>query len=309
MSEGKSYTRRKSIKNWPAYNAGLKRRYDITVYIDEGVLEAMPPPSGTRGRPPVHGDGLIRLCLTLRCLYRLPLRGTEGMVKSLFRLYQLPQEAVPDYTTLCRRGRTLKIPAFSGRAEPLVIAVDSTGLKVYGEGEWKMKMHGKSKRRRWRKLHIGVSVDGQDIVTADLTDCSTGDQEHLCALLDRLPKRTKVKEVLADGIYDTYPCYDTVRGRGGTLITPPRKNAVIRKSDPPHERHNVIRACHTPRQRHRWKIRAGYHRRSLAETVMYRFKTAFTDRLMAREIPQQKTEAMIKITLLNIFRNLAKPVY
>jgi IS5 family transposase len=309
MSEGKSYERRKSIKNWPAYNAGLKRRYDVTVYIDENVLEQTPQPTGRRGRPFTHGDALIRLCLTLRCLLRLPLRGTEGMVKGLFTLYGLPQEAVPEYTTLCRRGRNVKLPAMKRREGALIIAVDSTGLKVCGEGEWKMKMHGKSKRRRWRKLYIGVSVDGQNIVTSDLTDCGTGDQEHLPALLDRLPKGTAIKHVLADGIYDTYPCYDAVRKRGGTLKTPPRRNAVIRKQDPPHPRHKVIRDCRTRKKRTQWKIRSGYHRRALAETVMYRFKTAFTDRLQSREIPQQKTEAMIKVQLLNIFRKLAAPAY
>jgi len=309
MSEGKSYKRRKSIKNWRAYNAGLKRRYDVTVYIDENVLEQVPSPTGRRGHPFVHGDALIRLCLTLRCLLRLPLRGTEGMAKSLFKLYCLPQDAVPDYTTLSRRGRTVKLPAMKRREGALIIAVDSTGLKVCGEGEWKMKMHGKSKRRRWRKLHIAVSVDGQHIAASDLTDCGTGDQEHLPVLLDALPKGTALKHVLADGIYDTYPCYDAVRDRGGTLVTPPRKNAVIRKKSPPHPRHKVIRDCRTVKKRAQWKIRSGYHRRSLAETVMYRFKTAFTDRLMAREIPQQKTEAKLKIQLLNLFRKLATPAY
>jgi len=309
MSEGKSYQRRKSIKNWPKYNEGLKRRYDVTVYIDAKVLEQAPESTGKRGRPFTHGDALIRLCLTLRYLLRLPLRGAEGMVRSLFRLYRLPENAVPDYTTLCRRGRALKLPPIKTAKGAFVIAVDSTGLKVYGEGEWKMKMHGKGKRRRWRKLHIGVSVDGQNIAVADLTDCGIGDQEHLPALLDALPKGTLAKRVLADGIYDTYPCYDAVRDRGGTLVTPPRKNAVIRKQDPPHPRHDVVRKCRTRDKRAQWKRRTGYHQRSLAETVIYRFKTAFTDRLQSREIPQQKTEALIKIRLLNTFRKLATTAY
>ncbi len=216
-----------------------------------------------------------------------------------------------------------------------------------------------SKRRTWRKLHLGVDERTGEIVADDLTENSVGDQEHLPALLEQVDaQEIGLRQVSADGIYDTHECYDSVHARGAKFVCPPRKNAVLPKGNaPPHPRHRVVRECQE-RGRKRWKKESGYHRLSLdfflnpacggksacrrrarnsrtpstlkflraaasrafraaagcersllSETAMFRFKTSFGGELMAREFPRQKTEAKIKVSILNRFSQIAKPEY
>lgn len=310
MSKGTRFRRRKSITNWPAYNNGLKQRYALTVWVDDAVLEKPARKSGQRGRPREYSDGLIALGATLKSLYHLPYRGTEGMLKSVFALLGHGGTSLPDYTTLNRRHAGLAVEHTPARmGHPAHLVVDSTGLKVYGEGEWKVRKHGWSKRRTWRKLHLLVNERTQEVVVSDLTENSVGDQEHLPALMEAVPEELDVAQVSADGIYDTHACYDTVHRRGARLVTPPRKNAVPSKPGaPPHPRHKAIRECERM-GRKRWKKRNRYHRRSLAETAMYRFKVTFGDKLYSKKLKYQKTEAAIKADTLNKLRELAIPLY
>lgn len=309
MSKGTGFRRKKSIRNWPEYNAGLRRRYDVTLWVDEEVLAKPRRTPGQKGRSQQYGDALIESGLALKALFKLPYRGTQGMMQSIVRLMGRTDK-VPDYTTLNRRSPGLHVTLAPTRCDhPVDLVIDTTGLKVYGEGEWKVRQHGYSKRRTWRKLHLSVDARTQEIVVSDLTENSTGDQEHLPALMEAAPRDMKLRRVFADGIYDTHGCYDAVRKRGATLITPPRKNAVLPPPDtPPHPRHKAIRDCKAW-GRKRWKKRRGYHRRSLAETAMYRFKITFGGNLAARELKHQKTEAAVKAKILNKLRKLAHPVY
>jgi len=313
MSEGRQYEPKKSIKNWAAYNEGLKKRYDISVYFaDESVFEK-PAPTGEGGRPKEYSDGYIELGLTLKAIYRMPYRGLEGFVRGVLRLNGLENKAVPDFTTFCNRAKELKIAfrlaALEGKKINLL--VDTTGLKIYGEGEWKMKVHGTTKRRTWRKLHLGVDEETQQIVVADLTLNSVGDQEHLPEILDGVPEEIDLGRVTADGIYDTWGCYDAASDHGAAMLTPPRKNAV----EPPdktgrsdHPRGQAIRDCERL-GRDEWKKSRGYHRRSLAETAMYRYKTSFGEKMFSRAFERQKTEARTKVKILNLFRSFAVPHY
>jgi hypothetical protein len=308
MGKGTHFRQQKSIRNWREYNEGLKQRYSLTVWVDEDVL-ARPEGTGRRGRPPQYGDALIEVGATLKALYRLPYRGTQGMMRSVFDLLGHADEKLPDYTTLHRRSACLKVaPGLKERIFPAHLVVDTTGLKVYGEGEWKVRQHGWSKRRTWRKLHLMLDEHGQEIVASDLTENSTGDQEHLPQLLAKLPEDFPVRQVSGDGIYDTYECYDAVRRRGAKFVAPPRKNAAVPPPDSSHPRHEAIRDCERM-GRARWKKERHYHRRSLAETTMFRFKGTFGDRLAARELPYQKTEAAVKVKALNKLRNIAQPRY
>jgi Transposase DDE domain len=313
MSEGRSFGPKKSIKNWAVYNEGLRRRYDITVYLEDETVFAPPKPNGERGRPQEYSDGLIELGLTIKAIYRLPYRGLQGFLRGLFRLGDCASKPVPDYTTFCVRAKEIdvKIKTALQSGEPLHLLVDSTGLKIYGEGEWKMRTHGKTKRRTWRKLHLVIDAVTQQIIAADLTENSTGDQEHLPALLNKVPDDKRVGRVTADGIYDTWGCYDAAAEHGADLCTPPRENAVVPPDKSPraqHPRSDAIRECQelgrTP-----WKIENKYHVRSLVETAMYRFKTSFGEKMFSRTLPRQKTEAFIKANALNIFRDLAAPAY
>jgi hypothetical protein len=313
MSEGRTFTGKKSIKNWPEYNAGLVRRYDLTVHLSDETVVKKPEPTGKRGRPVEYTDGLIELGLTLKAIYRLPYRGLEGFMLGLFKLGNCVDRSVPDYTTFCVRAPELEIAirAAVASGEPLHLLVDSTGVKIYGEGEWKMRTHGKSKKRTWRKLHLIIDEATQQIVVADLTKNDVGDQEHLPALLKKLPATTNVKEITGDGIYDTWGCYNAAAEYGADFTTPPRSNAVAPDRDTPrglHPRNQAIRDCEalgrTP-----WKIEVGYHRRSLVETAMYRYKTSFGEKTFSRTFPRQKNEALIKANALNTFRTIAAPTY
>lgn len=307
MSEGRRFARPKSIKNWRAYNEGLKKRYDITVHLNPEVLKKPPQIKGQRGRPQEYGAALIEMLLVVKAVYRLPYRGLEGFARSLLAA----GTRLPDYTTLCVRAATANVALdVMRRDEPVHLVVDTTGLKVYGEGEWKVRMHGYGKRRTWRKLHLAVDEATQEIVAVDLTERRRGDPEHLPALLDQVPAHVRLKQVTGDGAYDTYACHETARHRGAALIAPPRQNALaLPGGRPPKNEHPRLRTLRDCRRRGRtaWKKHHGYHRRSLAETAMYRFKTSFGDRLISRASPQQKTEALVKSKTLNLFRRLATP--
>lgn len=313
MSEGRQYGPKKSIKNWGEYNEGLKKRYDISMYLaDENVFEK-PEATGEGGRPKEYSDGYIELGLTLKAIYRMPYRGLEGFLCGVLRLNGLGDKRVPDFTTFCNRAKELEIAfrlaALEGKKINLL--VDSTGLKIFGEGEWKMRTHGKSKRRTWRKLHLGVDEATQQIPVADLTMNSVGDQEHLPEILDAVPDKIHLGRVTADGIYDTWGCYDAANDHGAAMLTPPRKNAVEPQGKTgrrDHPRAEAIRECERL-GRDKWKKSSGYHRRSLAETAMYRYKTSFGERMFSREFKRQKTEARIKVKTLNTFRLAAAPSY
>lgn len=246
----------------------------------------------------------------LRGLYRLTLRGTQGMMQSIVRMMGMKELNIPDYSTFSRRSAVLEIALnLQKRGHALHLVIDTTGLKIYGEGEWKVRQHGWSKRRTWRKLHLALDDEMQEIIAVDLTENSTGDQEHLPAMIEAVPDEITIRQVSADGIYDTHECYDAVEKRGAKLVTPPRKNAVLPTLDtPPHPRHQAIREC-KEKGRKRWKKESGYHRRSLSETAMFRFKTTFGDHLASRALPQQKTEAKLKAKTLNILRKIAAPSY
>ena len=308
MSEGRRFTRKKSIKNWREYNEGLKKRYDITAHVKPEVLKKPPKIKGRRGRPCEYSQALIEMALVVKAVYRLPYRGLDGFLRSILGA----KAHLPDYTTICMRAATVEaVLKIIKRGEKVHLVVDTTGLKVYGEGEWKVRQHGASKRRTWCKLHLGIDEATQDIVAVDLTGNSVGDQEHLAELLNKAPQNMRLKQVSADGIYDSHACYAAAHAKGARLVTPPRHNAILPRGRPRRReplRTRMIRDCKR-RGRAAWKKHYRYHRRSLSETGMYRFKTTFGGVLTSRSFPRQKTEAILKAKTLNAFRRLASPAY
>ncbi len=147
------------IRNWGDYNKSLIKRGGLTLWFDEESISEWHNVNrtGQKGRPKRYSDVAILCMLTLRTLFKLPLRATQGLVASLIDLLVFPLQ-VADYTTVCRRQKHLSVPLWKKHTlEPLHAAFDSTGLKIFGEGEWKVRQHGYSKRRTWRKLHLGVN--------------------------------------------------------------------------------------------------------------------------------------------------------
>ena len=186
--------------------------------------------------------------------------------------------------------------------------IDSTGVKVYGEGEWKARKHGVSKRRTWLKLHVGIDEETGEILAAVVTPNSTGDSEVLGELLDEIDD--EIEQVSADGAYDCGYVYDYIDERDATAAIPPRKDARIwfhgNRKGPAHPRDENLRRI---RQigRSAWKEEIDYHRRSLSETGMYRLKTIFTGEVCARQIETQTTELMIECKALNKMTQLGMP--
>ena len=203
------YKTRYRIKNWPLYEEGLKARGNITLWFSGNVMDAwLPNPTGKPGRQRLYSELAIETILTLRLVFKLPLRQVEGFVNSLFSLMELSFRS-PDHTTLSRRNKTLKPtinPALSGK-EPLDIVVDSTGLSIHGEGIWRQEKHGNHKRRGWRKLHIAVDNEGL-LLSCSITNETRKDASEVTRLLTEVPGR--MRSFTADGGYDERGVYAAV---------------------------------------------------------------------------------------------------
>ena len=298
------------VVNWPEYNRALKNRYDVTLWFNDDVQAGwLAEPAGRRGAPKVYSDLAIQCCLTLRALFSLPLRGCQGFLCSIAAILGLEKLSVPDYTTLSRRGKTLEVNlAVAPKNGGVHLVVDSTGLKLYGEGEWKVRMHGKSKRRTWRKLHIGVDEANSDILVSAFTTADVSDGEALPEMLEKTD--APVTKVSGDGAYDQKKDYAAIAALGAQALIPPRRGAHIwqhgNSNAAPLERDEHLRRIRQVGRKRR-KLESGYSRRCLAETAISRFKRLFGDRLHARDFDNQATEAFLGLRALNIMRALGMP--
>jgi hypothetical protein len=296
------------IRNGAEYDRALVRRGSLTVWVDQESLDAWnhqgPPRWGARF---VYSDTAIRCLLTLRAVFHLPLRATQGMARSVFDLMGLDLE-VPHYSTLSRRAADLKVDLARKSKGPLHLVLDSTGLKVYGEGEWKVRKHGYSKRRTWRKLHLAIDAESHEIQAVMVTEAKVDDAEavdHLLKPIDR-----EIAGAAADGAYDKRKVYRVLEPRTGRILIPPRRDARIWKhgnsAGPPLPRDENLR--HIRRSgRRAWKREVGYHIGSLAETGMFRMKTIFGSGLASRRPECQVTEGAIRCRALNLMTHLGMP--
>src|SRR3954465_8990774 len=216
------------VTNWAAYDAALRARGSLTVWFTpEAIAAWRAEPRTTRGGQPSYSDLAIATTLTLRAVFRLALRQTEGLIGSILQLLD-PDLAVPDHSTLSRRAETLKLPQpRSGLGcGPMHLLVDSTGLKLCGPGEWLAEKHGTKRRRAWRVLHLATDVDTGRIVASVLTDKDADDGSQVGTLLDQVDGT--VASVTGDGAYDRNDVYAevAVRHPDAAVVVPPRSNAV-----------------------------------------------------------------------------------
>ncbi len=300
------------VLNWSDYNRGLVNRGDITIYMSEEVIDNWySDQPNQRGAQVVYSDLCIETLLMLKVVFKLAYRQTQGFAQSLLKLMDLVELNVPSYSQICRRATSLNIAAYQiPRSGPIVIAIDSTGLKIYGEGEWKVRKHGYSKRRTWRKLHLGVDPKTGFIHCHSLTLNSVDDGSQLEGLVDQV--EAEISDVCVDGAYDHEHCWDELIERNINPIIPPRDNAVEwylnEPGDIPEYPRNVAINRIDEIGKKEWKIEAGYHRRSLSETAMFRYKTIHGNKLYSRKFTSQKTENDIKIKVLNIMTAQGMPV-
>jgi hypothetical protein len=297
------------VRNWSQYNDALVRRGSLTLWVEQATLQAwryQGPPQ--RGAQFEYGDTAIECLLTLRAVYHLPLRATEGFARSLFEVMTVDLP-VPDYSTLCRRARTVRITLPKQAEGPLHLILDSTGLKVYGEGEWKVRQHGYSKRRTWLKLHLAIDPETHEIRAAVVSDPGVTDEPAVPMLLAQ--EEGPISGAGADGSYDRRSVYEALERRGARAVIPPRRDAKSQRhgnrSGPRLARDENLRRI---RQigRAAWKEESGYHRRSLGETAMFRIKTIFGPGVSSRADGQRATEVGVRCRALNIMTHQGMPV-
>ncbi len=298
------------VRNWSKYNKSLVKRGSLTVWVSPDVLAAWTrvPPSGKRGHPQTYGDVAIECMATLRAVYHLAQRATQGMLASIFELMSVALP-VPSYSTLSRRQQTLEIQWPKRKpGAGMHLVVDSTGVKVFGEGEWKVRQHGYTKRRTWKKLHVGVDEATGEIQAMSVTDNSVADHEELPGLLNQIDD--PVKQVSADGAYDKRKAYDAIGDRQAKATIPPRRGARIWQHGNSKQerliRDENLRAIRK-HGRKAWKHSSGYHRRSLAETTMSRFKRILGPSISARTFASQTTEIKVRCKILNTMTQLGTP--
>ncbi|WP_194714281.1 IS5 family transposase [Noviherbaspirillum soli] len=293
--------------NWKAYNAALKARGSLLIWLDP-AMNWHGQANGKRGRSPSFSAEAIQFCLSIKCLFSLPLRRAMGMAQSLLGLAGLDWP-VPDYSTVSRRQKTMRVaievvPTTTG----LHLLVDSTGIKMLGEGEWKTKKHGADYRRQWRKVHLCIDAATLEIRAMEVTDNSIGDAPMLPNLLGQIPPEEQLASVSGDGAYDTKGCHEAIALRQADAIIPIRKNAKPWKANRTGAaaRNEILRA----RRRlgrticKKW---SGYHRRSLVETKMRCFKL-LGERIMARDFDRQVAELQVRAAVLNRFTRLGTPI-
>jgi hypothetical protein len=298
------------VQNWPEYEKALAQRGSLTFWLSDDFEQVwLYTGEKQRGSQFEYSEKAIEIMLTIKEVFHLTNRGVEGFVRSVFAMLNL-NLPVPDHTTLSKRGKTFraKLPKKTNGSMNLVL--DSTGLKIYGEGEWKVRKHGYSKRRTWRKLHVGANPDNGEIQVVVLTENSVGDDAIVTDMLAQIEQT--LLSCAADGAYDKRKVYDALNAHSPEveILIPPRKNAHIwQHGNSKEERLKRDENLRYIRKhgRQQWKDDSGYHIRSLAETIMFRLKTIFDDKLSARLLETQTTQALIRCMALNKMTHLGMP--
>lgn len=296
------------IRNWAEYDRALIPRGSLTIWVDPESLDAWshqgPPRWGARF---VYGATAIPCVLTLRAVFHLPPRATQGMARSVLELMGLALD-VPHSSTLSRRAAELSVDLSRKSKGPPHLVLDSTGLTVPGEGQWKVRKHGDSKRRTWRQLHLAIDAERHEIQAVTVTEAGVDDAEEVDDLLKPIDR--EVASATADGAYDQRKVYRVLEPRSARILIPPRSNARIGKhgnaAGSPLARDENLRRIHRV-GREAWKRESGYHVRSLAETGMFRMTTIFGDHLASRRPERQRTEGAVRARALNLMTHLGMP--
>jgi DDE family transposase len=300
------------VTNWAEYDAALRARGSLTVWFTpEAIAVWRAEPRTSRGGQACYSDLAIATALTLRAVFRLALRQTEGLIASILQLLDLDLP-VPDHSTLSRRAETLKLlkPRSGLGSAPVHLLVDSTGLRFCGPGEWLTEKHGTKRRRAWRVLHLATDADTGRIVASVLTDKDADDGSQVGTLLDQVDG--PVASVTGDGAYDRDDVYAAVAARhpAAAVVVPPRANAVPSDAAEitPTQRDAHLR-CIAERGRMGWQRASGYGWRALVEADISRWKRVIGDGLRFQTDGRQANEVAIAVDVLNRMLELGRPEY
>ena len=300
-----TYKTKYRVTNWAPYDRALVGRGDVTLWVSPAAIATWEPAGvGTRGGQWKYSDVAIETALTLRLLFHLPLRQTEGSLHSLFGMMGIDLSA-PDHTTLSRRGQYLDLTlnrVLTGKRVHLI--VDSTGLSILGEGEWAAAKHGGHGKRGWKKLHLGVDRSGV-IVAHALTEATVDDATTAIGLIEAVDGG--IASVTGDAAYDSIAFYDAACARGASVVVPPTKTARVSRRRPRSSaRDRTIQKLEKIGRR-RWKKASGYHRQARVENAFFRYKLIIGDSLRARSPAGQGTEAVLACNILNQMTQRGRP--
>ncbi len=295
------------VSNWPEYEAGLQRRGDLTIWLSDTALDAWrAPASGRPGGQRRYADIAIEAALTIRMVFHLPLRQTEGFLRSVAHLLDVDLP-IPDHTTLSRRLK--KLGDIRCRRlvtdRPIHLLIDSTGLRIHVG-----HLRNPPRNRAWRKLHLAVDADTGEILASELTSRRTHDATQVPALLEQIDD--PLASVSADGAYDAAVVYEATQeraeGRTVRVLIPPGRNAQLnpRPSTALRERNRNIRSIRELGRRE-WHARSGYSRRSLVENAVYRYKTIIGRSMRSRTLEGQRVEVQLACGILNTMTRLGMP--
>ena len=293
------------VRNWKNYNKSLQNRGSLSLWITEDAIKKWQPAKNPRfiGAPHQYSDDAILCIMALKVVYGLAYRQLVGFVISIFSFMKIDLK-VPHFTTIADRAKSLgKHFKKLSKALPTDLVFDSSGFKIYGEGEWTVRQHGKQKRRRWKKFHIGVCPKTHQVIIAEVTELETADCEVGPKILRKAPR--SVKRAIGDGAYDTWNCYEAAFEKGQQLITPPRQGAMYSKEEEPwrKDRNNAISEIiglgNSEEAMRLWKKLVGYHERSLVETAFSRFKGIFGSLLFSKSPENQEVELKLKAQVMN----------
>jgi hypothetical protein len=300
------------VRHWKHYNRSLINRGSLTIWFPEGAVKnwyQKPQKNKKRGRSLTYSDTYIELALTIRTLFHLPLRATQGFLEGLIFLLGFNLK-VSHCSRLSRRASTINVQLNTLKnkgKKPTGLVIDSTGLKIFGEGEWKMRTHGKQKRRTWRKYHVSVNPATHEVTEIELTEANVHDCTVLPALLST---QKNVGKVYADGACSFKQGLDAIAQSGGIPSIPVRSGTTaVNKNPSPGQvlRNKLLQEIREAGGRIAWKKTSDHHRRSLVETHMFRLKTILGGKLRGRRFTNQKTEAKIMANVLNKMAQLGMP--
>jgi hypothetical protein len=301
-----------TVSNWSDYNKSLRSRGDITVWLSDEAIEHWYQPErvydGT-GTPQLYTDFAIITCHEIRQVYSLPLRQSQGFINSLFKAKGLPI-ACPDYTSLSKRLKELNIksPRYTETDRPddsvHAIAIDSTGLKRFGRGEWHQEKYELSNKASWRKLHIAVN-ENHYFEACVLTGRFGSDEAQVKPLLDQIEQ--DIDHLTADGAYDKSPVYDTISAHSpdADVVIPPRADAVFRDDASSWRNRNLQEIKLLGRMQ--WQEQRNYGQRNYSELAVQRYQKILGNTMHARDLARQQQEAMIGCGVINKMTSLGMP--
>jgi transposase len=315
------------ICNWKDYNRALVKRGELILNFNNHFLAKLYYSGDKkRGGLKKYSAQMYEYLLTIKVMLRLPWRATVGFAKKLLSKIFGCQVSVPNYAHANREAKklTLKIKDFTeNTTEGMELAFDSTGVNVYTTSGYHQRRYGKEslcrKKDQWKKIHLGLDLDKQQIVSMVFTESNVNDSEAVDKLSKQIKK--KVKSVRADGAYDTERFHKIIHDWGAKALIPPAITSKAQdelkrkrvKKKYLEQRDNIIKTIRRSKDfktgLKRWKIKNGYHRRSLIESCMLRIKRIFGFNLQHKAENGRINEIITKVNLLNRMAMLGRPQY